>query len=146
MALRYHPDKNPNNAEAEARFKEVNRAYTVLSNPTQRQIYDEYGDRGLEMADQLGEENFKAYLLTNNKCFKCIVISCFLFTGCCYCCFCFCCCCFNRCCGAFAKSEPDESTWNTTPSGTQFRTVRQEDGTVVIEVLVDQPTGADSIN
>jgi len=40
LAGRYHPDKNPNDREAEARFKEVGEAYTVLSNPEKRRIYD----------------------------------------------------------------------------------------------------------
>src|SRR5262249_46240510 len=40
LALKYHPDQNPDNPEAEAHFKEVSEAYTVLSDPDSRAKYD----------------------------------------------------------------------------------------------------------
>lgn len=46
-ALKYHPDKNPNNEEAEHKFKECAEAYEVLSDPDKRQRYDAYGHEGL---------------------------------------------------------------------------------------------------
>ena len=61
LALKYHPDKNPNNPEASEKFKEVNRAHSILSDATKRNIYDNYGSLGLYIAEQFGEENVNAY-------------------------------------------------------------------------------------
>ena len=47
-ALQYHPDKNPGNSEAEARFKEISEAYEVLSDDNKRAIYDRHGKAGLQ--------------------------------------------------------------------------------------------------
>ncbi len=43
LAMRYHPDKNPGDSAAEARFKQINAAYGVLSDPQKRAAYDRYG-------------------------------------------------------------------------------------------------------
>ena len=47
LAIRYHPDKNPGDAEAEDMFKEVAEAYSVLSNTEQRARYDRFGHAGV---------------------------------------------------------------------------------------------------
>ena len=47
-ALQYHPDRNKDNPEAEAKFKEISEAYETLSDEQKRQIYDQYGKAGLE--------------------------------------------------------------------------------------------------
>ncbi|MGL5914168.1 MAG: molecular chaperone DnaJ, partial [Bacteroidales bacterium] len=46
-AIAYHPDKNPNNKEAEEKFKEAAEAYDVLSTPQKRQRYDQFGHAGV---------------------------------------------------------------------------------------------------
>jgi molecular chaperone DnaJ len=51
LARRYHPDVNPGDKSAEAKFKEINAAYEVLSDKEKRQKYDKYGDRW-QYADQ----------------------------------------------------------------------------------------------
>ncbi|MFH1437129.1 MAG: molecular chaperone DnaJ [Pseudomonadota bacterium] len=47
MALKYHPDRNPNDALAEEKFKEASEAFQVLVDPEKRRIYDVYGHEGL---------------------------------------------------------------------------------------------------
>lgn len=54
QALKYHPDRNKDNPEAEAKFKEISEAYEVLSNDEKRQLYDRFGKDGLQGAPGMG--------------------------------------------------------------------------------------------
>src|SRR5258705_721091 len=47
LAMRYHPDKNPNDASAEEKFKEAAEAYGVLADAEQRRRYDRFGHAGV---------------------------------------------------------------------------------------------------
>jgi curved DNA-binding protein len=48
LALKYHPDKNPGDKQAEDKFKEISEAYAVLSDPEKRQQYDTFGSTGFK--------------------------------------------------------------------------------------------------
>ena len=50
LALEFHPDRNPDDAHAEERFKELSEAYAVLSDVEKRSRYDRFGHQGLGAA------------------------------------------------------------------------------------------------
>ena len=51
IAMKYHPDKNPNDTEAEKNFKEAAEAYSILSDDNKRQKYDQFGHAGVGMGE-----------------------------------------------------------------------------------------------
>ena len=54
LAIKYHPDKNPDDKEAEEKFKEAAEAYDVLSNADKRARYDQFGHAGAQGAGGFG--------------------------------------------------------------------------------------------
>ena len=66
LAVKYHPDKNPDNKAAEEKFKEINEAYTVLSDAEKRKKYDQYGEdwryyeqAGSRAYEQAGQQRYR---------------------------------------------------------------------------------------
>lgn len=61
MAKKYHPDKNPGDKEAEAKFKEANEAYSVLSDADKRSQYDQFGHSAFEAGGGAGAGGFGGF-------------------------------------------------------------------------------------
>ena len=59
LALKYHPDRNPNDKESEEKFKEAGEAYEVLRDPEKRQMYDRFGHDGLKGSNFGGFAGFE---------------------------------------------------------------------------------------
>ncbi len=58
LAMRYHPDRNPDDSQAEDKFKEAAEAYEILSNPQKRQAYDQFGHAGVSGGQGAGAGGF----------------------------------------------------------------------------------------
>jgi curved DNA-binding protein len=59
LAMKFHPDRNPGNKSAEERFKAINQANDVLSDPKKRALYDEFGEMGLR--DGFNADQYRQY-------------------------------------------------------------------------------------
>ncbi|MCE5245266.1 MAG: molecular chaperone DnaJ [Syntrophobacteraceae bacterium] len=59
LALKFHPDRNPGNKEAEESFKEAAEAYEVLHDPQKKRVYDAYGHEGLQGSGYRGFSGFE---------------------------------------------------------------------------------------
>src|SRR5262252_662958 len=60
LAMKYHPDRNPNDRDAEESFKEAKEACEVLTDPHKRATYDQHGHAGLEAASRGGRGGFSS--------------------------------------------------------------------------------------
>ena len=50
LAMKYHPDRNPDNPKAEDNFKEVKEAYEILTDPQKKSAYDQFGHAGVDQS------------------------------------------------------------------------------------------------
>ncbi|KAK6297441.1 hypothetical protein J4Q44_G00320240 [Coregonus suidteri] len=149
LALKYHPDKNPDNPEAADTFKEINNANSILNDDGKRRIYEEYGSMGLYVSEQFGEESVKYYFLMSKWWFKTMAVCCTVFSCCCCCC----CCCF--CCGKCKPPEEDDHYQYVDPEDLEAQIKAETDGgdtviivqpiPVAVPIAVSSPV-AESIN
>jgi DnaJ family protein C protein 5 len=140
LALKCHPDKNPDNPEAVEKFKELNHANSILSDTTKRNIYDNYGSLGLYIAEQFGEENVNTYFLVTSGWCKALFGFCAIITGCFFCCCC--CCCCNFCCGKYKPKPPEESGDYHNLQGRQDEEAAAAAAASKQPIIVAQPEGS----
>ena len=69
LAIKYHPDKNPNDKGAEEKFKEASEAYHVLSNSERKQTYDNFGHAAFENGGR-GQGGFSNFDFSEHFSFK----------------------------------------------------------------------------
>src|SRR5690349_21315207 len=69
LAVKYHPDKNPGNKEAEEKFKDVCEAYEVLGNEEKRKQYDQHGKSGVGININKNVDPFDVFAKTFGEAF-----------------------------------------------------------------------------
>eukprot|EP00047_Mylnosiga_fluctuans_P012815 m.27932 g.27932 ORF g.27932 m.27932 type:complete len:260 (-) comp4477_c0_seq1:2238-3017(-) len=97
LALKYHPDKHPGNEE---KFKRIRTAYGVLSDPEKRRVYDQMGDDGVRLLEEIREHNDapQSFMKRHPVVKPLYYVAGFVTLGFCCCCMCWCCnCCGGRC-------------------------------------------------
>lgn len=57
LAMKYHPDRNPQNKNAENKFKEIQKAYEILSNVQKRTFYSQFGDENNQYSNNSKKNN-----------------------------------------------------------------------------------------
>ncbi|XP_067999022.1 dnaJ homolog subfamily C member 5G [Melanerpes formicivorus] len=129
LALKYHPDKNPDDPSAAERFKEINSAHATLSDEDKRRLYDQYGSLRLYVAEQFGDDAVKHYFLTSKWWFRALALCCGVLTCCC------CCCCF--CCGTCCPPKEDESYKYVDPKDLEAQMHTEDSGRQI--PMVSQP-------
>jgi len=97
MADANHPDKYPDDTEKEIKFIQASEAYSVLSDPKKKEVYDKFGSLGIHVGELVGYNKVERYLTKRSAGYKFTSVMMFLLTGCCFCCCCYFCFCF--CCG-----------------------------------------------
>jgi len=141
LALKYHPDKNPNNPEAEEMFKKINHAHAILSDEKKREVYDQYGSFGLYLAEQFGDDLVGQIMMFSSKWFQCLFFSCCILTGCCFGCCCGCCCCCF-CCGKCKPKDMGED--GEFPDIAEFEGDDDEQDKAEQEPVTSEPTASNS--
>ena len=69
LAMKWHPDRNKNNKkQAEEKFKEIGKAYEILSNPEKRKIYEKFGEEGLKHRNSTGGNPFDIFESASSSC------------------------------------------------------------------------------
>src|SRR4029453_12427137 len=58
LAMKHHPDRNPDDKTSEGKFKEAKEAYEVLTDPQKRAAYDQHGHEGVEAINRVGGRGF----------------------------------------------------------------------------------------
>src|SRR5258708_36994032 len=73
LAMKFHPDRNPDNPKTEEQFKEAKEAYEVLTDANKRAAYDQYGHAGVDPSSPAGAAGFGGLSATPRARYCCIL-------------------------------------------------------------------------